>query len=301
MTLDEMIADIRREINQPATDGFLSNHEIAAFINRGQDMIAARMMEMDQNFFEDTDQTLGFVANQEEYDLPAKVQNRKITLVKQTDVDLPDGRTLDYMQFQLAKKRYGVSSPIADPAVYYLRGQKLGIKPIPKANVSTNILIYFLMLPHELHHAQVGAPGATSFTMPMATTGSSPLLKAGRISTTPNYYIGAKIRVITGTDRGLERTITAFDVATRVATIDSSWTPANVQNQDYVILSPIPPEHHNLNYQIGLMKAAKKAKDKEAYATAKDEIAATWGLLDTVIPRHQDGPRHISLPDDFED
>ena len=301
MTLDEMIADIRREINQPASDGFLSNHEIAAFINRGQDTMAARIMEADQNFFDESDQTLGFIANQDEYDLPARLQNRKLTLVKRTDVNLPDGLTIDYMPFQDARRLYGVSGPIADPLVYYLRNQKLGIKPTPRVTVAANLLINYLMLPHELHWAQVDSPTGTTFRMPTSTVATPPYLKAGRISTTPNYYVGAKIRILGGTDRGLERTITAFDVATRFATIDSAWTQGNVSNQDYVILTPIMAELHNLLYQLGLMKCAKKAKDREAYQTAKDEIAATWGIIDTIIPRHQDGPRHIPLPDDFED
>lgn len=303
MTFDEMIADIRREINQASSDGFLSSHEIAAFINRGQDAMVTRIMEADQNFFEDTDQTLGFVADQEEYDLPAKVQNRKLTLVKRTDLNVPDGKILEYMPFQQAKRLLGAGGALADivtsDEVYYLRGNKIGIKPTPKITVATNLLLHYLQLPHELHWAQVDSPTGTTFRMPTSTTATPPYLKAGRISTTPNYYIGAKIRILSGTDRGLERTITAYNVATRFATIDSAWTLGNVQNQDYVILSPIPDEHHNLLYQLGLMKSAKKAKDNVAYAMAKDEVAAAWSLFDSNIgPRHQDGPRHVQMPDD---
>lgn len=299
-----MLADIRREINEPASEGFLTDHENIAYLNRAQDQVFKRIEEADQNFFEDTDQSLGFVADQEEYELPARLWNRKITRVVQTDVNLPDGRELKYLPFQKAKSYVLAGSLLwqngnPEASAYYIRDQKIGIKPTPKRTVAGNILLHFIRLIHEMHWAQVGSPAASSFTMPVSTVATPPYLKAGRISTTAGYYVGARIRILTGPDRGLERRITAYSAATRVATIDTAWTPANVSNEDYVILSPIPEEYHNLLYQLAMLKCAKKAKDTVAYQAAKAEAGELWQQLETtIVPRHQDGSRHVLPPED---
>lgn len=298
-----MLADMRREYNQPSAEGYLSDHEMAAYINRAQDQIVTRILEADRNFFEDSDQSLGFISGQEEYDLPRQIWNRKITRVTQTDVNPPDGFELTYRPFQQAKREGGAGWPAGQEAsIYYLRDQKIGIKPTPQRTVSANLLIHFLRKVQELHWAQVESPGATSFTMPTSTVATPPYLKAGRISTEQNYYVGARIRMIGGTDRGLERRITAFDVATRIATIDSAWTPANVQNQDYVILTPIPDEYHQLLYKIALLQCGKKGRDAQAYQFSKSEAADLWMQMESSIgPRHQDKSRHVPPPvDDWE-
>src|SRR3989344_5361885 len=98
MTLDELITDIRRELNEPSATGYFSDSELAAYVNRGQDLMSAKIIESDQNFFEESDQTLGFVANQEEYELPAALWDRKITKVTRTDLSSP--KQLSKIRFQ---------------------------------------------------------------------------------------------------------------------------------------------------------------------------------------------------------
>lgn len=301
MTLDELITDIRRELNEPSATGYFSDSELAAYVNRGQDLMSAKIIESDQNFFEESDQTLGFVANQEEYELPAALWDRKITKVTRTDLSSP--KQLSKIRFQ-EKDHYHSASVFlsgsgTDGEVYYLRGNKMGVKPTPTTTIATNLLIHYVFHPHELHWAEVGSPDSTTFVMPTATTGSSPLMKGGRVSTTPNYYVGARIRILGGTDRGLERKITAYNVATRTATIDSAWTAGNVQHQQYVILSPVPLEYHDGLYQYALMRAAKKKGDVTRYEMASGDWARAWDtLVNTIEPRNFDENAHVRPPID---
>lgn len=301
MTLDEIVVDIRREFDQPEAVGRIGNNEVAAFVNRGHELLSQKIVEADQNFFEESDQTLGFVADQEEYDIPAAVQDRKITRITRTDQSSP--HPLRRIRFQ-EKDQYAntdvfnASSGI-DGAVYYIRGTKLGLKPTPKTTIATNIKIYYIAQPHELHWAEADSPTATTFRMPTATSGASPIMKAGRVSTTPNYYIGAKIRVLTGTDRGLERTITAFNVATRFATIGTSWTQANISNQQYVILSPIPVEYHDLLCQYAIMKLSQKIGDTQRFQVAKEFWTNGMdSLINTIEPRSYDENQYVRPPVD---
>ena len=296
-----MVADIRREINQSADAGSVSNSELMAYLNRGQDLLITKIVEADANFFEESDQTLGFIANQEEYELPAALWDRKITRITRTDLTEP--RQLSRIRFQ-EKDSYTsanvfLSGNATDGSVYYIRGNKIGIKPTPSLTIAANILVHYVSMPHELHWAEVGSPATTTFVMPTATTGSSPLMKGGRVSTTPNYYVGARIRILGGTDRGLERKITAFTVATRTATIDSAWTAANVQHQQYVILSQIPVDYHDGIYQYGLMRASKKLGDRERFQMAADDWARVWNsLINTIEPRAYDENQHVRPPVD---
>lgn len=301
MTLDEMIVDIRREINEPVAVGHLSDLEITAYVNRAQDLMASKITEADQNFFEESDQSLGFILNQEEYDFPARINDRKITRVTRTDLAQP--KQLMRIRFQEKDRYHSISVFLSGSDiqgdVYYLRGNKIGIKPTPLQTIAANILIHYIDLPKELHWADVGSPTGTTFIIPTATTGAAPIMRGGRVSTTPNYYIGSKIRILTGTDRGLERTITAFDVATRTATINTAWTSANVSNQQYVILTPIPVEYHDGLYQYALMKSCKKKGDRERFSLAKDEFDRIWNsLINTIEPRSFDENQHVRPPVD---
>lgn len=311
MTPDELLKDIRSELNEPVGGGAFTDFELMAWLNRAQDLVAAKIMEADQNFFEESDQTLALTADQEEYDLPAAIWNRKITLVTRTDLATP--KPLTKIRFQ-DKNQYASSSVAnfgtgSDGDVYYLRNNKIGIKPTPKSTYAPvagvgNLLLNYLRLPHELHYSDIGSPTSTTGIIPTATV-SSPRMRAGRVSTTPNYYIGARLRFITPGYKsyGSETVVTAFNVNTRVMTfspaVDFSDVPCASVYVQYVVLTPIPAEYHDILYELVVMRAAKKKGDQARAAEAKDLLRTLWdNFVNTIEPRTFDENAHVRPPVD---
>ena len=301
-----MIQDARRELNQPVNAGSISDHEFTAYGNHAQRLIASKIMEADQNFFEQSDQTLGFVKSQEEYLLPAFLWDRKITRVTRTDLSEP--KQLHYIRFQEKEHYHSAtlfsSGTALSGEVYYLRNNYLGLKPTPQSTIAKNILIHYLRLPHEMHLAQMKTVTSTTMTMPLATTGAAPLMQAGRLANTPNYYVGARLRVLANlivNGRGFETEITAFNVSSRLATVDTAF-PSDIANGDhvqYVVLSAIPEEYHEIIYQTMLMKGAKKLNKKDVFAMAGENLRGLWeNLVNTIEPRHFDENQHVRPPVD---
>src|SRR3990167_3203728 len=175
-TIDEMIADCRSELDEPSSTGHVSNYELANFGNHGQRLMALRIMEADPNFFEQSDQSLGFIADQEEYDLPGLLANRRIT--KLTRTDFSDRQAIDYVDFrkrdQFQPNGIYASGNASEGRYYYLRGNKLGLKPTPTSTIAANILIHFLQPPQDLLWAQVDSQSTTTFIIPTSTTATPP-------------------------------------------------------------------------------------------------------------------------------
>src|SRR3990167_3883985 len=95
-TLNLAIADARSLLNEPSGVGHITDHELAKWGNEAQKMLANSIQEDDANFFEESDQSIGFTANTEEYDLPEVCRDRIITKVTRTD--LSDRVPIDYIR-----------------------------------------------------------------------------------------------------------------------------------------------------------------------------------------------------------
>lgn len=308
-TLNLAIADARSLLNEPSGVGAVTDHELAKWGNEAQKMLATAIAAADSNFFEESDQSIGFTANTEEYDLPDVCKDRVITKVTRTD--LSERVPIDKIRFQ-DRDMYQQSGLVYTGAngegrYYYLRGNKLGLKPTPRSTIATNVLIHYLQLPHDLMYGLLGTDAAnvttTTFKIPSSTTVAASLyIKAGRLHTRPNYYVNARVRILTGTNgRGVERKITAWNVATGFATIDSAWTVADVHTQDFVILSPLKDEYKSAMFHYMLMMAGTKKKNPELYKLGEAEWSRVYkDLLETAQLRNLDGNTHVAPPADFD-
>lgn len=304
-TLNLAIADARSLLNEPSSVGSVTDHELAKWGNEAQKLLATAIAAADSNFFEESDQSLGFIADQEEYTLPDVCWDRVITKITRTD--LATRQPIEPIPFQ---HRDGYSDQYAsangEGRYYYLRGNKLGLVPKPRSTVSANILIHYLQLPHDLMYGLLGTDAAnvttTTFKIPSSTTSAASLyVKAGRLSTKPNYYVNARVRILTGNGRGVERKITAWNVATHFATIDTAWTVADVHTQDFVILSPLRDEYKSAMFHYMVMMAGVKKKSPELIAMGSGEWNRVYeDLLETAKLRTLDGNQHVLPPADFD-
>jgi hypothetical protein len=317
VTLDEILKDVRNELNEPLNNGMFSNFELTALANRAQDLIGGKIVEADQNFFEQSDHSMAFVASQEEYLLPNLLASRKITRVTRTDLSVP--KQLTRIRFQEKEQYHSasvfMSGAVQDADVYYIRGSGrggsfIGLKPTPGFTYTPvagvgNLLVHYLQMPHEMHMAVPKSLTSTSFIMPTNTTGAPPIpiLQAGRVQTTPNYYVNANIRFIQDkyNSRGAEATITAFNVATKAVTfspaIDFTDVGYGANDTQYVILSAIPDEFHDCVFQFVLWRAAKKKGDAARAQMAMEMWNTLLGNLQmTIEPRAYDENQHVRAP-----
>lgn len=311
MTLDEMVKDARAELNEPVNGGIFTDYELAAIANRGQNLIAAKIMEADQNFFEQSDQSIAFVAQQEEYPLPRAVWDRKITRVTRTDLSIP--KQMTRIRFQEKEQHHSASvfmaGTLTDADTYYIRGNALGLKPTPQFSYTPvggvgNVLVHFLQLPHDMIFSDAGSPTSTTCIIPTQTT-TQPRMRAGRVNTTPNYYVNARLRFITPNFKsyGVETVVTAYNNNTRVLTfapaVDFSDVPCSSSFVSFVLLSPIPDEYHDIVYQYMIWRGAKKKGDRAREQSAQELWRTLMdNFVNTIEPRAFDENQHVRPPID---
>lgn len=302
MTIDIWITKARNKANEPGIAGHISNTELVDAFNRAQDMVSSLILESDEAYYDVSDQSIGWVANTEEYNLPRPIASRKITKVTRTDLSMPSD--LRPIRFQ-EKNEYELPGSAVNPSDrswYYLRGEKIGFKPTPKQTVSLNILLNYQQLPHEVHWAQAKTPTTTTFIMP-TNTSITPYLKAGRVALEADYYVGARVRFITGASAGLEIPITAYDPATQTVTFAAitGGQVTNITNADYVILSPHAKEYQHAGMWAMVVDLAIKKKDIVLKEFAQGEMNAVLNKIrENVTPRTTDYGRYVRPPADWD-
>ncbi len=306
-TLDQLIAIVRNKMNEPSQNGYAVDTEIADWLNEAQDRYVTMIVEADMSFFEEVNQTITFIIDQDEYDLPFEIRNRKISSVVRTD--LAAELTLDRVRPQEAQQVTGLlPQSIVRGGLYYLRGNKIGFKPTPQnAPASANIKITFVRKVAHMLWADVGsadnsgAGGVGRFVLP----NSGATLRAGRASTEAGYYVHERIRLITGDEVGFEARVTAYDPKTRIVTLDAAWpdTPSTIDGDQFVFMSPIPEEYHPLLSWYASGSIPTKSRDSEMFALGEAKMEKLEEQLkNTIEPRSFDENRHVrSAPDDFLD
>lgn len=300
MTPAEMVADVRETANIAGSLGAASDSEIVKYLNQAKDLLASRIIQADQKHFE-VDDAVDFVANQEQYDIPTRFKDGKISLVERLNSDGTVKRVVERRRFQDKESWSQVLSNAADAGqIYYIRDRKIGFKPVPAQAQTSAIRVYGIQHPVDFFWATldsgVSDPTTTTFVLPA----SGSLLKGGRPHTETDYYKNALVRVIGGAGRGVERKITAYNAATRTCTIESAWTVNDVKDQQYVIFGKIPEEHHQGLVIYAAMCIARKRQDKALYPTLKKEWDE-WvrNADDAIDPRSYDRNLHIEVPPDY--
>jgi hypothetical protein len=291
VTLDEIIAMVRVEANLPLAKGRVSDTEIVHYVNRGKDFLAPDIIRVDQKYFE-ADDTISFVAGQEEYDIPRIFKDQRITLVERLSPDGSVAGRLTYYRFQEKEcwespAVFGVASVGRS---YYLRDRKIGFKPRPTGNETNAVRVYGIQIPHDLlvNTIPAGSLDDTHFVIDNTAN-----VVKGRVRTETDYYKNAVLRVIDGPDTGLERRITAFNPASRLATIDVAWTTGNVTGRQFILLSKIPDEYHHALVKFAVAQIAAKTPDTTLYELAIGAFRGVQDNLKRTIPlrRMDDSPK----------
>jgi hypothetical protein len=301
MTPNEMITDVRQDANMPSAQGRAGDSEILRRLNRAKDVMALKIIESDVKFWE-VDEKISFTADTEEYDLPRNLWKGKVTMVERLDSAGKVLRRLDPIRFQEKERYTSTQAPLTGAGtVYWLRGLKIGFAPKPSQALTDAVKVYGIQFPHDMFWGVLPTGSditTTTFKMPASGTD----LKAGRLHTEKDYYKNARIRVITGSaGKGVERKITAFNAATQVATIDTAWTVADVQAQEFVVLCDIPEEYHHALVAGAVRTLVSKQKDRTAFELATQTWREAFDQLTrTIEPRNFDFNERVVPPVDDE-
>lgn len=302
MNLKQALSRIRAGVNMPAGDGRLRNTQLAAFWNEAGDMIAKRMIQHDQKHFEVFD-SIDVVSGTQEYDIPRHIDDQRITLVERLDasgevIESP----VDFIRFQEKERYRFTASPWINRRAAYIRGRKIGLVPPPSESVTAGLKVYGTQHPHDELWGDIDSDSltTTTFLIPESPVSEGGKLRAGYCHTEANYYVNAKVRILTGTSgRGIERTITAFNATTRLATIDSAWTAADVTGQEFVIKNSIPDEYGDARVGYVIRQVGIVMKDQTLVKIGTDLWAEWKGeVVADITPRRMDQSQNMEIPQD---
>lgn len=300
MTLDEMISMTRIEANQPSASGEVTDSEIAYYLNRAQSLVALKVMQSDQKYFEQ-DELLSFVANQEEYDLPRPFRDTRITNVERLNADGTVAGTLTRIRFQ-EKESFGTldAATFNSPWKWYPRERKIGFRPKPTATESNAIRVYGIQLPHDLLYFKAQSVSASTLIIPTSTDATNML--AGRNHIETDYYKNAEFLCIAGTGIGTVVKGLSYSAVTRTLTLTAAAAPI-ITGDSLVLLSKVPEAYHETLVSYAVMKIAAKGTDGDRYKLAAEDFKNQFQTMSGAIePRAMDAPEVIGYPgsdDDF--
>jgi hypothetical protein len=113
----------------------------------------------------------------------------------------------------------------------------------------------------SIHTATASAGAASTITFPASPTDGSLDIK-------PHAYAGYMVRLLSATGAGQERIVSAYDAATRVATVRPDWTTAPDNTTVYEVL----PQYSRLIKHAVACYASLDVLSNEAKSTRRAEI-----------------------------
>jgi hypothetical protein len=113
----------------------------------------------------------------------------------------------------------------------------------------------------SIHTGTAGAGAVDSITFPASPTD-------GTLDIRPHAYAGYTVRTLSGVGAGQERIVSAYDVATRIATVRPNWTTAPDNTTVYEVL----PQYSRLIKHVVACYASLDVLANEAKSTRRAEI-----------------------------
>lgn len=247
-------------------------------LNRAQEHYWQIVVESYQSYFMTTG-TISYLEDQELYTLPAGCE--RIILAARTDYDPPrnvDETSLNY-RFKYINLNDGYNR-------YYFQGNQIGILPVPSADNSECLTLWYVYRPIDIHFGTAAAGSTSSITL--ATTPS-----VGELRLDNDYYNNATVRIISGTGAGQDAKITDYVGSTKVASATFTTAPDNTSV--YSIQSIIPePFHQLLTLKAAII--AKHADEKTTSGWQNDEAELQGRMMQFIDQRGGKQPFIVERP-----
>lgn len=255
------------------------------WINNSQQYHQNLVVEAAEDYF-GTEQTVTFSSGTNEYALEGN--EVRIRLIERTDTD--PNRIISPIVINdrlLATPRYSNWNVFRTTDYSYLWGNMIGFVT---GEAGTATILYIRRLP-DLTYGTASAADATTLTLAATPT-------FGTTSLDDDYYNGATVRIVSGTNSGQRAEITDYDAGTRKITVEE-WpdgTPSGTIVYD--IVCDIPVQHHEAICTYVAIMA--KLSDKEDITQLKlHHLELVKRMVSGLTPRSSQAPRYVRYVSDY--
>lgn len=281
------------EINESESD-WTDQSELVPYVNSEQNFLASSIRKKKQDFFASTS-IFALDPSENEYYLPYDcVFPRFVEIIKSgvtgsdpnfvVDEVNADWREIDPSDLRGIK--YGLKDRFRRGQLvgenYALWDEKIIFTPVTET-VGWCRVWYIRSLP-GLHYGTAASAGGSTIGLAASPT-------KGTLETEVQVYKGMRVGIYSGTGVGQIRRIIDYQPATRVATVEKPWITIPTGGV-YSLISPIPPQMHELLSLGAAIRATGKTEDDQnRFVTMYTGMKKTF--LDEIDPRNNQGVRRV--------
>lgn len=148
MTLTTILTNIRSLCDEESTTD-PTDTALTAFVNKRYHDLVDRIMNINEDFFVETDQTLDTVDGTELYDLPSDFKKVKRVEISYDGTTYDEAFEIDLNDKYTTESDTDSSYSQHNPRWYFL-GDQIGFDPIPDYDGTNNIKLWYIQRPTDL-------------------------------------------------------------------------------------------------------------------------------------------------------
>jgi hypothetical protein len=245
--LSECVSLIRKATDEPDTGPKYPDADLIEYIHSAFDQVLASInVETDHPIL--TRRDVSVVSGTQDYLLPCNVSEIWRIAKIDTNSGVPIWEVWPTNEYTFRGDGWTVEGNI-------LRFHHLNV------NAETLEILYIAGGDVSIHTATASAGAASTITFPASPTD-------GSLDTRPDAYAGYIVRTLSGTGAGQERIVSAYDSATRIATVRPAWTTAPDATTVYEVL----PQYSRLIKHVIALYASLDVLGNETRIEARKEI-----------------------------
>lgn len=238
--ISDAIGCVRRAVDEPSTSPKYTNADILEFLSGAYDVVIADInINTDHPIL--VRMNLSITANKQTYNLPPHVaQVLRIAKVNST-TGIPEWEIWPGSEFSFHQHGFAIEGNT--------------IRLIANWNESETLQLLFIPNSETFMHKGTIASASVAADVTATTIKFAAVPTDGTLDTRPNCYAGYMVKLLSSsTGRVEERIITAYDQATRIATINEAWDSTPAAGTDVVY--EVVPQFSRLIRQAVCLRAA---------------------------------------------
>lgn len=267
--ISDTIGCVRRAVDEPSTNPKYTNADILEFVAGAYDVIMADInINTDHPIL--VRANLAITAGKQSYNLPPHVaQVWRIAKVNDT-TGLPEYESWPGSEFGFNGRGW------------QLEGNT--IRLLSDWNSSQTLQVLFMPNSETfMHKGSVATPFTTEITATTITFAATPT--DGTLDTRPNCYAGYMVRLLSSsTGRVEERIVTAYDNATRIATLNEAWDSTPVTGT--AVVYEVIPQFSRLIRHIVCLRAALDILAQEGNQKRMETLSVSYQVKLNALRRY---------------
>lgn len=272
--LSDLVTLIRKATNEPLTNPKYTDGDIVELIQAAMDVVLTDVhINTDHPII--IRHSITLVSGSQDYILPPGVGEILRIAKIDTGTNLPQWEAWPGSYFNPAGHGWKVEGNVLRLLQDWLSTDTLEIMYIPSAEAL-------------MHKATASAATATTITFPASVTD-------GTLDTRPNAYVGMVVRILSSTQNILEeRVVTAYDVATRVATLNKAWdtTPTGT-----IVYEVVPLFNRLIKHVVALRTSmdilSQEGNEKKIRTLERNYAVKMMAMRRSIEKRENRFPHHF--------